>query len=175
MMVIPNRVRVVAVISALALAIGVLTLALLANPTQAQPPTDKENRGATSERTPISGTFEACSGEVISFEGTQHWVTHYWADEEGQYHLNSHYGLNVSGVGLTSGDKYVITTDGAFVENYIPASGQVNTGDVGIRLVIRNGSDASEDDLLGTSVVHYIVYDDGTVKMEMGQAQFKCQ
>jgi hypothetical protein len=50
MFVIPNRGRVVAMMVALALAGGLLTLVLLAKPTHVQPPTDKENRGAASQR-----------------------------------------------------------------------------------------------------------------------------
>jgi hypothetical protein len=67
LLVIPTRVKVVVVISALVLAAGLLTLVLLPNPTQAQ---------ATSERIPIGpepfthpGLLNPCNGEVVVITG----------------------------------------------------------------------------------------------------------
>jgi len=195
MIVIPNRVRVVAVISALALAGGLLTLALLAKPMQAQPPTDNENRGATSQEFPLTGTIgtpppedPGCGtfGEAIALEGTLHIVTHFFADEEGGYHLNSHYNAqNVTGVGVDpitskpTGTEYVYAASGAFVENYIPATGQVNTGSVDLYLIIQKAPGTTEDETLTKQVtfirIHYILYDDGTVKVDNMEFHQQCQ
>ena len=190
MMVIPNRGRVVAVLSALALAGGLLTLALLAKPTQAQPPTANENSGV-SEQVPISGGLDAseCTGEVINIEGTLHIVNHFVGevDPEGNpvspYHNNYHFNLmNVKAVGLDpvtlepTGTEYRVPAAGTSVEISIPASGQVNTGDVTIQGVIRQGSgSASGAEELFTALLHYILYDDGTVKVETAQFQFECK
>jgi hypothetical protein len=194
MMVIPNRVSVAAVITALALAGGLLSLALLANPTQAKPPTDNENRGATSQEFPLTGSIgtpppedPGCGtfGEVINIEGTLHIVTHFFADEEGGYHLNSHYNAqHVTGVGVDpitsepTGTEYVYATSGAFVENYIPATGQVNTGSVDLYLIIQKGPGTTEDETLTKQVtfirIHYIIDTDGTVKVENVEFHRQC-
>jgi hypothetical protein len=123
MMAIPNRVRVVAVMLALALAGGLLTLTLLAKPSQAQPSTPNENRGATSQEMPLAGGIDTieCGGEQIDLTGTLHILTHFFADEEGGYHLNSHYNVqDGEGVGRTTGEMYRFASSGANVENYIP-------------------------------------------------------
>jgi hypothetical protein len=105
MIVIPNRGRVVAVIWALALAGGLLRLALLAKPAQAQ------GNGAVSEQFLAVFTLDAtaCQGELIDVEGTLHTVNHVTDLGDGQYHINSHFNLqNLKGVGRTTGAKYVI-------------------------------------------------------------------
>jgi hypothetical protein len=183
-MVIPNRVRVVALMLALALAGGLLTLALLAKPSQAQPPTDKENSGV-SEQVEIGFGLDAtdCAGEVVYVTGTMHIVNHFVGevDPEGTpvppYHNNYHINLmNVTAVGETSGAEYRVPAAYNSVAISIPASGQVNTGDVTIQRVIQQGSgSASGAEELFTAVVHYIVYDDGTVKAEVVQVQFECK
>ena len=86
MIVIPNRVRVVVVVSALALAAGLLTLALLAKPTQAQAETI-----TSTERLPLNNTyFNPCTGEEFHIEGTVHLVQHRTIDENGTDHVQVH-------------------------------------------------------------------------------------
>jgi hypothetical protein len=85
MVVIPTRARVVVVVSALALAAGLLTLALLANPTQAK-------SGTNDERVPFSQDyFNGCIGEPFHIDGTMHIVEHFQIDENGVYsHIQYH-------------------------------------------------------------------------------------
>jgi len=164
---------------ALALAGGLLTLALLAKPAQAQ------TEGASSEQFPIEFTTDAtdCAGEVVYVTGTMHIVNHFVGDVDPEgtpvppYHNNYHINLmNVTAVGETSGAKYRVPAAYTSVAISIPASGQVNTGDVTIQRVIQQGSgSASGAEELYTAVVHYIVYDDGTVKAEVVQFQFECK
>jgi len=135
MMVIPNRGRVVAVISALALAGGLLALALLAKPTQAQA------EGASSEQFPIEFAIDmsACGGEEIDVTGTLHTVNHFTVRPDGTYHVNSHFNFaGVKGVGRTTGDNYVIPALGGAVENFVQP-GQIVTGTVDITLAIGKG------------------------------------
>jgi hypothetical protein len=169
MMVIPNRGRVVAVMLALALAGGLLTLALLAKPSQAQP------RGATSQEMPLAGSIgsQECAGEEIDLTGTLHIVTHFFTDEEGGYHLNSHYNVqNGKGVGRTTGEMYPFASSGAFVENYIPPSGQTTTGSVDMNVLIGKGQVANSSSFIR---IHYIITTEGEVKVETVQFHSGCQ
>jgi hypothetical protein len=154
MMVIPNRVRVVAVMSALALADGLLTLARLAKPTQAQ------TKGAVTEQFPVEFTLDAsaCAGELIDIKGTLHTVNHFTDLGDGQYHVNSHFNLaGVKGVGQSTGEKYVIPSSGSVVEN-INTIGTVNTGSVDVNLVIGKGK---LNEQVAIARIHYIITAEG--------------
>jgi hypothetical protein len=167
-MVIPNRERVVAVISALALAGGLLTLALLSKPAQAQA------EGATSEQFPTEFTINtsACGGEVINVTGTIHTVNRVRVDEDGTFHGTSHFNLvGVKGVGLTSGDNYVIPGSGAVVHNVVQP-GQIVTGTVDINLVIGKGQQPNQ---VALARVHYVISPEGEIKVESISFHFKCQ
>ena len=87
MMDIPNRGRVVAALSALALALGLLTMVVLAKPSQAQ------GKGAVSETIPVEFTLDAsaCAGESILLTGNLHTVNHFRDLGDGSYHVNSHF------------------------------------------------------------------------------------
>jgi hypothetical protein len=75
-----------------------------------------------------------------SSEPTSLSVIHFRLQPDGTYHVNSHFNLmNVKGVGLTTGEEYVIPASGAAVENFVEP-GQVVTGTVDINLVIKKGS-----------------------------------
>jgi hypothetical protein len=102
MVIIPNRVRVVMVVSALALAAGLLTLALLANPTQAK-------SGTNDERVPFSQDyFNSCIGEPLHIDGTVHIVEHFQIDENGFFsHIQYHADTQGRGESLTTGAQYV--------------------------------------------------------------------
>ena len=169
-MVIPNRGRVLAVIWALALAVGLLTLALLAKPAQAQ------SQGATSERLPIGFTLDAstCTGELIELTGTMHIVNHFRLQEDGSYHIISQMNLaGVKAVGQTTGDEYVVPAKSTAVEHSV-SSGQTIFGDARMDLVIGKGQ---SPDQVATSQVHYIVeVVDGepTVKVETLRFSWEC-
>jgi hypothetical protein len=167
-MLIPNRGRIVAVVSALALAGGLLTLALLAKPTQAQ------SQGAVVEEFPVDFTLDAneCAGEEIQVTGTLRTVNHFTDLGDGQYHINSHFNLaGVKGVGLTTGDTYVVPASGAAVENRVQ-SGQIVTGTVDINLVVGKGKLPNQ---VAFARVHFILTPEGEVKMENIQFHFHCQ
>jgi hypothetical protein len=173
MMVIPNRARVVAVLPALALAGGLLTLALLAKPTQAQP-TQAQGQGATVQDFPVSGGIDStnCTGEVILIEGTIHTVSILKAREDGGYRFTDHFNFsNVKGVGETTGEEYVINIKSTVVEKFVP-DGEFATGTVFTSGVVSKGSMPNEQLL---SRVHFIQNDDGTIKMENIQFRFECQ
>ena len=168
MMVIPNRARVVAVISTLALAGGLLTLALLAKPAQAQ------GQGAVVEQFPIDFAIDmsACGGgEVINVTGTLHTVNHFTVQEDGTYHVNSHFNFaGVKGVGLTTGDNYVVPASGNTVENFVQP-GQIVTGTVDINLIIGKGQLPNQ---VALARVHYVISPEGEIKVETVNFHFEC-
>jgi hypothetical protein len=105
--VIPNRVRVLVVVSALALAAGLLTLASLASPTQAQ----AEHIRVTTERVPYSEYLrEPSTGEVFQVYGTILTVNHYTIDANGGVHAQYHVDTRGTGESLTTGAKYTSRT-----------------------------------------------------------------
>jgi hypothetical protein len=166
-MVVPNRLRVVALMLALALAGGLLALALLAKPTLAQ------EEGATSEQFPVNFIIEPseCTSEAMEVTGTLHTVNHFTAQPDGTYHVNSHFNLqNAKAVGLTSGTTYVIPASGSAVENFVQ-SGQIVTGTVDISLIIGKGQIPNRVAVLR---VHYIISAEGEVKVETVQAHLEC-
>jgi hypothetical protein len=176
MMAIPNRVRILAVMLALALVGGLLTLALLAKPSQANPPTDNQNRGATSQQFEIDVTIGAddCTGEEIHVTGTVHSVDRYY-ETDGGFHSRTHYNLvNARGVGLTSGEEYIITSAGGIAENFVPA-GSLVSSTVDMQIIVGKGQ---ADNLVYHSLVHYIievVEGEPTSKMEKIEFFTKCQ
>jgi hypothetical protein len=172
MIVIPNRWRVLAVMSALALAGGLFSLVLLSKHTQAQPPTDKGN-GAVVEKFPFAlslDTTGCVGGEVIDITGTVHSVNHFVPVQRG-YHAYSTFSLvNARGVGQPTGDEYVISARTQTVENFLPTGDKV-TGDVTIETDIGKGS---SPDRVIFATVHYILTEDGMVKAEVIQFFVKC-
>ena len=168
MMVIPNRERVIAVIWALALAGGLLTLALLAKPALAQ------TEGASSEQFPVEFTTDAteCAGELIDISGTLHVVSHFTVQPDGTYHVNTHFTFaGVKGVGRTTGEMYVVPATGAAVENFVEP-GQIVTGTVDVNLIIGQGKLPDQEALVR---VHYIIGPDGEVKVEGSSFHFECR
>ena len=145
-----------------------LTLALLAKPTQAQ------GNGATSERFPFEELIldaSTCTGELIEVSGTFHFVNHSTVQEDGTYHIIGH--INLAGakaVGQTTGDEYVVPSTSTAVEHFV-ASGQTVTGDAHMDLVIGKGQ---SPDQVATSQVHYILNPDGSVKLETVRLSFEC-
>jgi hypothetical protein len=119
----------------------------------------KEER-ASSEQFPIEFAIDAsaCGGEVINVTGTIHTVNHFTLQEDGTYHVNSHFNFaGVKGVGLTTGEMYVIPASGGSVENLIQ-SGQVVSSTVDINLVIGKGK---LDNQVALARVHYVISPEG--------------
>ena len=167
MMAIPNRVRVLALMLALALAGGLLALTLLAKPTLAQ------DTGAVSEQFPVNFIIEPtdCTTEALEVTGTIHTVNHFTVQPDGTYHVNSHFNFqNAKAVGLESGTTYVIPVSGGAVENFVQ-SGQIVTGTVDINLIIGKGKIPNR---VAVGRVHYIITAEGEVKVENVNAHIEC-
>jgi hypothetical protein len=177
MMVIPNRGRVVAVMLALALAGGLLTLVLLAKPSQAQPPADNEHAAVSEEfqqEFTIDGT--GCSGELINFEGTMHVVENSFP-VDGGYHFTVHFNFtNMKGVGIDpvtlepTGTEYVFTRSSTTVENFVPA-GDIVSSNVDSFLATGKGQVRNEVGFVG---IHYILTAEGELKVETIQFHLEC-
>jgi ABC-type phosphate transport system substrate-binding protein len=155
MVVIPNRVRVVLVVSALALAAGLLTLALLGKPAQAQAETFTDTTRETD-----SGIIGSCAVDPVFVEGTFHFVSHTTIDANGGFHTKVQATIQGQGEGLRSGDKYVFHQVAIFHVNSTGASNQTFTETVKI---IRQGSDTTTDDFNSRFVFHVTVDANGEV------------
>ena len=161
MIVIPNRMRVVMVVSALALAAGLLTLTLLSKPAQAQ-------AGAftvtDTNRIPVSETVGGlCSDEPIFVEGTLLTVVHTTIDANGGGHTTFQFHIKGEGVGLESGDKYVYNN---LSRNEFNSTGPFNETFTATFKVIRQGSVSTTDDLNARAVFHVTVNANGEVTTE---------
>jgi hypothetical protein len=107
---------------------------------------------------------------VIQITGTLHIVNQFTAVQDG-YHVVSHFNVaNARGVGLTTGDEYVIAGPGNTVENFLPTHGMVG-GNVVISMIISKGSEPNQN---GFSRVHYILDETGMTKAEFAKFHFKC-
>jgi len=184
MIVIPNRVSVAAVMLALALAGGLLTLALLAKPSQAQPsqaqPTQAHSQGATVQDIPLELRLDAteCTGELIDITGTMHIVNQSTATEGDGYHITSHFNLqHATGVGLDpvtlepTGTEYAAPASSTTVENFVHTGDNVS-GDVSFQLLTGQGQVPNQE---FSSTYHLIMTSEGEVKVEVGDFRLECQ
>jgi len=165
--------RTVVVVVALAAVLAVLVGASLAAaaPSPQQSPT-QNGKGATSEQFPIDFTLDsACFGEIVEGTGTAH-VVNQFVPVQGGWHITSTFNLmNIKGVGLTTGDQYVMNAQGGnFVENFLP-TGDVVSGSVTIGMIVSKGSSPNQN---YQAVLRYIINEDGTVKLEVRPFHLKC-
>ncbi len=164
-----NRMRLVVVVSALALAAGLLTLALLAKPTQAQAQTETFNERFAFEFV----AFNPCTGEEFFAEGTSHVVFHITQDPSGGSHVKSH--LDSHGQGVSeSGAKYVLhdTTNG---QNNFRLFAQENFTATETFKTIRQGEATPEDDFLTHVVFHYTFNANGELTSEVVKVEVECK
>jgi hypothetical protein len=173
-MVIPNHVRVVAVISALVLAGGLLTLALLAKPSQAQAQTERSN-----EWVPIDGVIDnPCTGELVSYQGTVHVVSTITQDEGGNLHFQGHTNLvGGEGVGLTSGAEYVVRERSSFHSNrhdFESDQAPANFTQVYTLQFTREGSPTAEDDFLVNTFIQFTQNANGEVTAVVDKFEEVC-
>jgi hypothetical protein len=172
MVVLPNRVRVVMVVSGLALAASLLTLAVvLAKPAQAQAETFTD-----TDRSTFTFYTSSCTGdELVFFEGTEQIVAHTTIDANGVYHTNGQYALKGQGEGLDSGDKYVYNYVSNYHENYSLAPGENYnfTQTLNVK-IIRQGSDTTTDDLQGKVLNHVTIDENGDVTAVVENFEFVC-
>jgi hypothetical protein len=175
MIVIPNRVRVLGIVSALALAAVLLTLALLAKPTQAQAETD-----TVHERIPVAEIVaNECTGEPIFLEGTLRSDIHITQDPGGTFHVIIRQTFAAQGVGITSGDQYVLhNVNNVFTKVEVMEPDEVEPVVFTTRNTlrfIRQGSATPEDDLLADVFVHFTVNANGETTVDIGTFEFKCR
>jgi hypothetical protein len=171
MVVIPNRVRVVVVLSALALAVGLLTLALPASPAQAQP--DQ----MFNERLPFAfTTVHSCTNEEVSIEGTQHLIFFTNEDANGGFHFKGHNNLQATGVSA-SGAKYVIRESLNNHNNFNEFSESASnfTMTDSFHMIRQGPATATEDEIVVKVVFHVTVNANGEVTSVVDQFEAVCQ
>jgi hypothetical protein len=159
MVAMPNRVKVVVVMSALALAAGLLALALGAKPTQAQAENFKVNDRFTGE-----GAFlNTCTGEFVSYEGTEHFVIHITEDASGGFHFRGHTNVQAQGVS-TSGAKYVAHSISNSHDKFdVFSESAENFTFTQTLQFIRQRSETSEDDFVLKQVEHVTLNANGEI------------
>jgi hypothetical protein len=168
MVAMPNRVKVVVVMSALALAAGLLALALGAKPTQAQAETEKINDRATLE----GELFNECTGEFVPYEGTEHFVLHITEDASGGFHFRGHTNVQVQGVS-TSGAKYVAHAT-SNSHDFFSESAENFTFTQTVQF-IRQGSETAEDDFQVKGLEHVTVNANGEVTSSFEELEIECK
>jgi len=158
----------VVVVSALALAAGLLTLALLAKPAQAQAETVTD-----THRSLFGGGVSGCTEESVIVEGTLYTVAHTTIDANGGFHTKLQFNIKGQGEGLSSGDKYVYNDIINLHENS-PSGAAINTTITDPFKVIRSGSDTPTDDLHAKVLFHVTVNAQGEVTTQFLYAEFVC-
>jgi hypothetical protein len=158
------------VVSALALAAGLLTLALLATPTQARAETITSH-----DRTTFNNGFSTCTAdEVVFIDLSMHTVAHTTIDENGVRHTN--FNFNIQGRGESNtGAKYVYhgvsnqheTFTGVVGDNY-------NRTFIESAQLIRQGSATPTDDLPFRHWVHVTLNDHGEVTAFFEKVEGEC-
>ena len=172
MVVMTTRARGVGLVVALALAASLLTLAVvLAKPAQAQAQTEHFN-----DRDTISGVFfNECTGEFVTYEGTDHLVFNSTQDASGKFHFKGHNNIQVQGVS-ESGAKYVAHQIHNSHENFDVASDSANTFTLTDTLqFIRQGSVTSEDDFQAKVTIHITTNANGETTSEVFIQNIECQ
>jgi hypothetical protein len=172
MVVMTTRGRGVVLVVALALAAGLLALALGAKPTHAQAQTDTIN-----DRVPVEGVFlNPCTEEFVSFEGTQHLVFHGTEDASGGFHFKGHSNFQLHGVS-TSGAKYVIhqISNSHNKEFDVFSESAENFNLTATFQFIRQGSETAEDDFQAKVLWHVTVNANGDVTSEVFEVEEECK
>ncbi len=168
MIVIPNRLRVVVLFSALALAAGLLVLAVQAKPAQAQAET-----GTSPQRFSFAGTLiNPCTGETFFVEGTQLFLFHTTLDADGGEHFNVNSTFQGQGVS-DSGVKYVFRETAPFHIKNALDSANTFTGMATGRF-IRQGSATPEDDFLVKFMSHVTINANGELTSEFATMEIEC-
>jgi hypothetical protein len=171
MIVIPNRARVVALMLALALAGGLLTLVLLAKPTQAQAEPITDNYRST-----FTGTYSSCDGAAVHIQGTTHTVAHSTIAENGVLHTQFHQNTQWQGKSK-GGAQYVLHDTYNFNENNLTGVGDGYNGTiVATSKLIRQGSSdtTTDDDLYVRYFTHVTVNGQGELTAVVEKFEFVC-
>jgi hypothetical protein len=149
----------------LALAAGLLTLASLATPTQAQ--------SGTTDRVEFSENFtDQCTGELFHIDGTILTVSHYTIDANGGQHIQ--YVENTKGTGesLTTGAEYAFSRETHGQRNYFGDS--YTYYDSYVTTMKRQGSTTPEDDFKITISVKQTINANGEVTTEIVKVESSC-
>ena len=155
----------------MALAAGLLSLALGAKPTQAQAVTDTIN-----ERTPFEFQIpDPCTGELVFIEGTQHIVSNDTQDSTGESHLKGHVNLQAQGESA-SGAKYVAARTTNDHQNLDGTSESAENFTFTQTLqFIRKGSETPEDDFQAQFLFHATRNANGEFTAEIENVEVVCR
>jgi len=105
-----------------------------------------------NEKIPFTDDFDACSGERITVSGVQHIVGHVTKDAQGRFHYVFTRNTKGTGIGQSTGDKYILT-DAVAQLNLEVMPGQTQTVSQEYHTVLVHlGEGLPEDD----TVIHFL-------------------
>jgi hypothetical protein len=147
------------------------TLALAAGVALAQ-----DSRGAETSRGPVDFVLDAtdCAGETILVSGRLNSVFHIVEDEDGSLHANTHFNFaNTQGIGQVTGVTYRLPT-------IINSTSHITSGEYPILINTEVTSaltvgQGQAPDQQATTVIHFVVHEDGTVTGEVAEFRFVCR
>lgn len=158
------------------LAMSAMQLVVLSPVTQAQ------ERGVIIERIPFDTEVQIqCEdgqlGEPVAVEGNLVLFSHRREDETGDIHAFDHYTLNLQGVGLRSGERYIYTGAGmsiVTVTSEDPNNFRVYTGS-GTNAFVRLGDDGTHTgEILLHDTIHVTQNADGELTADVNLRVFSC-
>ena len=160
------------VVSALALAVGLLTLALLSKPAQGQAETT-----TTTDRITFSEDFtHGCTGELFHIDGTILTVGHTTIDGTGNHHFQ--YVNNTKGTGesLTTGAEYAFSRETHGQVNYFFGDSYTSYTyyDSYVTTMRRQGSTTPDDDFKITISIKQTINANGELTTEILKSEFSC-
>ena len=106
-----------------------------------------------NEKIPFTDDFDACSGERITVSGVQHIVGHITKDAQGRFHYVFTRNTKGTGIGQSTGDKYILTDTVAQLNlEVLPGETQTLSQEYH-SVIIRLGEGLSDDD----TVIHFLL------------------
>jgi hypothetical protein len=145
------------------------TLALAAGVALAQ-----DSRGAETSRGEIGFTLDAtdCAGELIHLTGRLNSVFHVVEDEDGFFHVNTHFNFSdVKGIGEVTGVTYRVPTV-INSTSHVTSAGQLISTETTMSLTVGQGQ---APDQHTTVVLHIVIDEDGTPRVEVAEFRFECR
>jgi hypothetical protein len=121
--------------------------------------------GAETDTLDVGPTTVNVCGEPVLFSGTMYSTERVSRDPVGQEHSTGHVRLVASGVGLTSGTRYVLVGGTADTTSWRPAEAPAGTVTTTV-FTTRYISASAADDYVMTVVYHVTVTPDGEVIAE---------
>ena len=101
-----------------------------------------------NQRIELNDDFDSCTGETIRITGTQHIVGRITTDAAGRQHFGFTRSVHGTGVGLSSGARYVLTDAVTRASLEMPEGDPITYMEQYHTHLIRQGEAVADDDLI---------------------------